>query len=102
MYIKKEKRPNNRLYLSIVHGYRDENNKVKHKTIKTYGYLDELEKQFSNPMAMIGKELEELKGHDITELTIKNINQKLENYNIDQDNEKNIGYFLLKKIKAIA
>ena len=98
MYIKKEKRPNNRLYLSIVHGYRDENNKVKHKTIKTYGYLDELEKQFSNPMAMIGKELEELKGHDITELTIKNINQKLENYNIDQDNEKNIGYFLLKKI----
>ena len=34
MYIRKEKRKG-RIYLSIVHGYRDEENKVKHKTIKT-------------------------------------------------------------------
>ena len=98
MYIKKEKRTNGRLYLSIVHGYRDENNKVKHKTIKTYGYLDDLEKQYDDPMSMIERELEKLKKEDITELTIKNINQKPENYNTDEDDEKNIGYFLLKKI----
>lgn len=98
MYIKKEKRANNRIYLSIVHGYRDEKNKVKHKTIKTYGYLDELEKQYDNPLDIIEKELENLKGEDINELTIRNINQKLENYNTDEDDEKNIGYFLLKKI----
>ncbi len=98
MYIKKEKRANGRLYLSIVHGYRDENNKVKHKTIKTYGYLDDLEKQFANPMSMIEKELAELKNEDITELTIKNINQKQDNYSTNGNDEKNIGYFLLKKI----
>ena len=98
MYIKKEKRTNGRLYLSIVHGYRDENNKVKHKTIKTYGYLDDLEKKYDDPMSMIERELEKLKKEDITELTIKNINQKPENYNTDEDDEKNIGYFLLKKI----
>lgn len=44
MYIKQSKRNNNRIYLSIVHGYRDENNIVRHKTIKAYGYLDELQK----------------------------------------------------------
>lgn len=98
MYIKKEKRANNRIYLSIVHGYRDEKNKVKHKTIKTYGYLDELEKHYDNPLDIIEKELENLKGEDINELTIRNINQKLEIYNTDEDDEKNIGYFLLKKI----
>ena len=36
MFIKQSKRKENRIYLSIVQGYRDENNKVKHKTIKTF------------------------------------------------------------------
>jgi len=36
---------NNRTYLSIVHGYRDKETKqVRTKTIKSLGYLDELEK----------------------------------------------------------
>ena len=83
MYIKKEKRSNNRLYLSIVHGYRNEFNKVKHKTIKTFGYLDELEKIYDNPLNFIENELESLKSNDITELTIKNINRKLDNYDIN-------------------
>ena len=37
MFIKKTKQPNGKIFLSVVHGYRDENNKVKQKTIKTYG-----------------------------------------------------------------
>lgn len=100
MYIKKEKRANNRLYLSIIHGYRDENNKVKHKTIKTFGYLDELEKEHDNPLAYIEAELKKISENDITELTIKNINKKNISFTEDNDecDEKNIGYFLLKKI----
>jgi len=51
-----------RIYLSIVHGYRDENKKAKKKTIKSLGYLDELEKEFDNPIAhftVIAKSMDE-------------------------------------------
>jgi len=35
-----------------VQGYRDPNTgKVKHKTVKSLGYLDELEKEFKDPIA---------------------------------------------------
>ena len=98
MYIKKEKIKGNRLYLSIVHGYRDENNKVKHKTIKTYGYFDELKKDHDDPLAFIEEELKKISEEDIEKLTIDNINRKLENYDTNTDDEKNVGYFLLKKI----
>ena len=98
MYIRKEKRKG-RIYLSIVHGYRDEENKVKHKTIKTYGYLDELNKIYDDPLSIIESELKELQKENISELTIKDINKEPtfdDFYNTDD--EKNIGYYLLKKI----
>lgn len=98
MYIRKEKRKN-RVYISIVQGYRDENNKVKHKTIKTYGYLDDLKKSFSNPLTMIKNELVELQKDDINELIIKDIDKEptSDDFN-NSDDEKNIGYYLIKKI----
>ena len=49
MFLKQSK-SHNRIYLSFVQGYRDETGKIKHKTIKKIGYLDELEKQFDNPI----------------------------------------------------
>ena len=98
MYIRKEKRKN-RVYISIVQGYRDENNKVKHKTIKTYGYLDDLEKLFSDPLTMIKNELVELQKDDINELIIKDVDKEpnSDDFN-NSDDEKNIGYYLIKKI----
>lgn len=98
MYIRKEKRKD-RIYTSIVHGYRDINNKVKHKTIKTYGYLDDLEKQYENPMDYLNQELELLSKTDINQLILDDINKEPTDDDFDKpDNEKNIGYFLLKKI----
>lgn len=46
MYLKKaSNKKTGRTYLSIVKGYRDpETKKVKQKTVKGLGYLDELEK----------------------------------------------------------
>ena len=35
-----------RTHLAIVQGYRDIDGKNKHKTIKTLGYLDELQKEY--------------------------------------------------------
>ena len=48
----KTSKSNGRPYLSIVQGYRDPvTKKVKHKTIKSLGYVDVLEKEFSDPIA---------------------------------------------------
>lgn len=52
MYVKKifEKRTG-RTFLSIVEGYRDPiTKKVKHRTVKRLGYLDEFEDQFDDPI----------------------------------------------------
>lgn len=57
MYIKKSKRKNDRLYLSIVHGYRDKNKKSCCKTIKSLGYLDDLEKLYDDPIAHFEQEI---------------------------------------------
>ena len=51
MFLKKDKRPNGRIHLSIVEGYRDPlTAKPKQRNIQTLGYLDELEKEFENPV----------------------------------------------------
>lgn len=52
MYLKKTKKPNGRLYLSIVEGRRDKETKNSRTvTIKKIGYLDELEKEYPDPIA---------------------------------------------------
>ena len=53
MYVKKifEKRTG-RTFLTIVEGYRDpKTKKVKQRTVKSLGYLDDLEKEFDDPVA---------------------------------------------------
>jgi transposase len=50
MYVKKSKRANGRTYLTIAHGYR-EGKKMKSRTIESLGYLDDLEKQYDDPIA---------------------------------------------------
>ena len=52
MYLKKTKRPNGRVTLSAVQGYRDpESGKSKQRSIETFGYVDELAKEFDDPVA---------------------------------------------------
>ena len=94
MFLKQSK-SHNRIYLSFVQGYRDETGKIKHKTIKKIGYLDELEKQFDNPIEHFKNIAKEKNNNEITEYTIKNLNTKTINVNV---NSKNLGYIVLKKI----
>ncbi len=52
MFLKKDRRPNGRVHLSIVEGYREPvTGKVKQRSIQTLGYLDDLEKEFSDPIS---------------------------------------------------
>lgn len=52
MFLKKDKKPNGRIYLSIVEGYREPTTgKTKHRKVKTLGYVDDLEKEFDDPIS---------------------------------------------------
>ncbi len=51
MFVKKQKRKNGRVYLSVVEGYRDEAGKTKTRHVRSLGYLDELEKAYDDPVA---------------------------------------------------
>ena len=52
MYLKKStSSKTGRTQLSIVHGFRDKEGKVRQKTIQTLGYLDILEKDYVDPIA---------------------------------------------------
>jgi len=52
MYLKKStSSKTGRTHLSIVHGFRDSQGKTRQKTIMSLGYLDELEKQYDDPIA---------------------------------------------------
>ncbi len=52
VFLKKDKRPNGRVYLSIVEGFRDPNTKKSmQRKVKSLGFLDDLEKEYDDPIA---------------------------------------------------
>lgn len=58
VFVKKQKRKNGRVYLSVVQGYRGENGKTKTRHVRSLGYLDELEKAYDDPVAHFRAEVE--------------------------------------------
>ena len=99
MNLKQSRRKNGRVYLSIEKGYRDETTgKPKAKTIKSLGYLDELEKDYDDPIShfkeVARKMTEEEKAKKKLTLSI-NMEEKL---SPGSDNRKNFGYAAILKI----
>ena len=83
-----------RTYLSIVEGYRI-NGKVKHKTIQKLGYLEDLKKQYEDPIAHFKEIAKAMTKETVKEYTIKNLNTKI----IDNSSKaKNLGYVVLREI----
>lgn len=95
MYLKACPGYKGKIYLSFVQGYRDENGKSKQRTIKKLGYLDELKKEFDDPITHFKNEAKKYNDNCITELTINNLNSKIIDEKVSQ---KNLGYCILKKI----
>ena len=94
LFIKKAKYKNGKTYCSIVDGYRH-NGKVIQKVIQKYGYLDDLEKFYDDPMNFLNSELERLKNDFKTKVTITfNKNEQ----NDFEDDTFNVGYVYLKNI----
>lgn len=81
-------------YLSIVEGYRIDG-KVRHKTIEKLGYLEDLEKQYDDPIAHFREIAKQMNKENIKEYTIKNLDTKI----IDScSRTQNLGYVALREI----
>lgn len=62
MYLKRTKQKNGRIHLDITDSYYDkETKKTRQITIENLGFLDELEKQYDDPIAHFQKRVEQLK-----------------------------------------
>ncbi len=94
LFLKQAKFKSGKIYLSIVDGYRV-NGKVKQTVYQKLGYLEDLKKQFDDPIAHYKNYIEELKKKNETKFTFKgDMNQD----NDFKDDTFNIGYAYLKKI----
>lgn len=81
MFVKKNK-SHKGILLTFTIGYRE------------IGYLDELKKQYNDPITHFKEITKQRSNEEISELTIKNLNNKT----IDKEGTKNLGYVILKKI----
>jgi len=86
------------VYLTIEKAYRDTDGKPRSKTIMSLGYLDELDKEYDDPIAhfkeLAQKMTEEEKTQKKLTLSI-NMEEKLDT---NTDNRKNFGYAAILKI----
>ena len=94
LFIKKAKYKNGKTYCSIVDGYRT-NGKVVQKVIKKYGYLEDLQKEYADPIKFLNDELNKLKEEFKTTVTAT---FKMNELNTFDNDTFNIGYAYLKKI----
>lgn len=58
LFVKKQRRKDGRVYLSVVEGYRDGSGRTKTRHVRSLGYLDELEKLYDDPVAHFRAEVE--------------------------------------------
>lgn len=102
MYLKKDKRPNGRIYLSIVRGFRDPiTKKNKQRAVESIGYLDEFVDEYDDPIEhfrQVAKKMTEEENKDKEIELVLNMTEKLD---IDSNDMKNIGFAALSKIYHI-
>lgn len=92
LFLKQTRFKSGKIYLSIVDGYWKDG-KVKQKVYQKLGYLDDLEKQFDDPVSHYKKYIEDLKKQFLSKVTTT--------FDITKDNDFtddifNIGYTYLK------
>lgn len=94
LFLKQAKFKNGKIYLSIVDGYRH-NGKVKQDVFQKLGYLDDLKKEFDDPITYYKNYVEELKKEFSTKITTTFDTTTDNDFN---DDTFNVGYAYLKAI----
>jgi transposase len=98
MYLKKSKRKNERIYLSIVEGFHDpKRGHARTKTIENIGYADTFSNQYEDPIAHFKEVVAKMnKEKKIEKKRLEFIVDPNETF--DGNNVKNIGYAALSTI----
>lgn len=94
LFLKQSKFKSGKVYLSIVDGYWKEG-KVKQKVYQKLGYLEDLKKEFDDPIAHYKNYVDELKKEFETKITTT---FDLTKNNDFEDDTFNVGYACFKKI----
>ncbi len=87
-----------RTHLSIVQGYRDNEGKTRHRTVKALGYLDVLEKEYQDPIAhftQVASQMDEERMQSKSRTITIDMSKEVER---GQANRKNYGYIVLSRI----
>lgn len=100
MYLKKTPQKSGRTYLSIVDGYYDKTKGYsKQITLEKIGYLDDLEKQYDDPIAFFTEKMEKMKAEKkISKAPICLEFLPTEKLTIGSDLCKNFGYSVFSSI----
>jgi len=101
MYLKKSyNKKTGRTYLAIVQGYWDKSTqKVKAKTVRSLGYLDELEKEYDDPISFFSEQAAKMDEQRLDDnIPFSFTIPKSETMNINTNNRKNFGYAALSSI----
>jgi transposase len=100
MYLKKTRQKNGRIFLSIVDGYYDkEKGHSRTITIEKVGYLDELEKEYEDPIDFFNEKVKVLKGEKAERKSPVSIEfSHDEKLTYDDDYRKNFGYAALSQV----
>lgn len=100
MYLKKTRQKNGRIFLSIVDGYYDkEKGHSRTITVEKVGYLDELEKQYEDPIAFFNERVQILKQKKAERFSPISMEFSHDEKLIcGQDYRKNFGYVVLSQI----
>jgi len=100
MYLKQSARKvTGRTYLSIVHGYWDNIAKQSRtRTIKSIGYLDELEKEYDDPIAHFTALAEEMEKERLSSKTLTFTIESDAQLERGAANRKNYGHVVFSKV----
>lgn len=101
MFLRKMKnKKTGRIYLSIVHSYRDkETKKTRSKTIKSLGYVDELQQEYEDPIAHFEEEVQTMKQSQQEKQAPLSMDfHPKTRLQQGETNRKNLGYAALSKI----
>ena len=100
MYLKKTRQKNGRVHLDIVDGYYDkQKGYARQVTIEKLGFLDELEKEYSDPIAFFTERVNQLKKEKIEKKTPVLVEfERNEKILCGNTYRKNFGYSVLSSI----
>ena len=97
--LKQSVRKNGRVYLSIEKGYRDKTTgKPRSKNIMSLGYLDQLEKEYDDPVAHFKEVARKMTEEEKAQKKLNLVFSMDEKLSYDADNRKNFGYAAVLKI----